>query len=88
MPQEQLKILLIEHDPGFARYVGEMLGQARDLTAEMWPAADLEAGLSELQAKAFDSVLLDIYVPDGAGLANILLIRAQAAARSHYRCRG
>ena len=78
MPQEQLKILLIEHDPGFARYVGEMLGQARDLMAEMWPAADLEAGLSELQSKAFDSVLLDICVPDGAGLANILLIRAQA----------
>ena len=78
MPQEQLKILLIEHDPGFARYVGEMLGQARDLMAEVWTAADLEAGLSELQSKGFDSVMLDIYVPDGAGLANILLIRAQA----------
>ena len=78
MPQEQLKILLIEHDPGFARYVGEMLGQARDLTAEMRPAADLAAGLSELQAKAFDAVLLDIYLPDGAGLANIPLIKAQA----------
>ena len=43
MPPEQLKILLIEHDPGFARYVGEMLGQARDLPAEMRPAADLES---------------------------------------------
>jgi phosphoserine phosphatase RsbU/P len=78
MPPEQLKILLIEHDPGFARYVSEMQGQARDLMAEMWPAADLEAGLSELQAKGFDSVLLDIYVPDGAGLASIPLVRAQA----------
>jgi sigma-B regulation protein RsbU (phosphoserine phosphatase) len=78
MPQEQLKILLIEHDPGFARYVGEMLGQTRDLAAAMQPAVGLEAGLSELQAKAFDSVLLDLYVPDGAGLANIPLIRAQA----------
>jgi phosphoserine phosphatase RsbU/P len=78
MPQEQLKILLIEHDPGFARYVGEMLGLARDLKAEIWPAADLEAGLSQLQAKGFDSVLLDIYVPDGAGLANIILLKDQA----------
>ena len=78
MPQEQLEILLIEHDPGFARYVGEMLGQARDLRAGIRPAADLEAGLSELRAKTFDSVLLDLCVPDGAGLANILLIRAQA----------
>jgi phosphoserine phosphatase RsbU/P len=78
MPQEQLKILLIEHDAGFARYVGEMLGQARDLTAEMRPATDLRAGLSELQSTAFDAALVDLYVPDGAGLANILLLRSQA----------
>ncbi len=78
MPQEPLKILLIEHDAGFARYVGEMLGQARELAAEMRPAADLRSGLSELQANTFDAVLLDICVPDGAGLANVLLIKAQA----------
>ncbi|MEI6780676.1 MAG: SpoIIE family protein phosphatase [Verrucomicrobiota bacterium] len=78
MPQEKLKILLIEHDPGFARYVGEMLGQARNLTAEMRPAADLYAGFLDLKANACDAVLLDIYVPDGAGLANILLTKAQA----------
>jgi sigma-B regulation protein RsbU (phosphoserine phosphatase) len=78
MPQELLNILLIEHDPGFARYVGEMLGQARDLAAEIRSAASLMAGLSDLQVHTFDAVLLDICVPDGAGLANILLIKAQA----------
>jgi len=78
MPQEQLKILLIEHDPRFARYLGEMLGQARDLLAETRSAADLKAGLSELQASTFDAAMLDLYVPDGAGLANILLVRSQA----------
>jgi len=78
MPPELLKLLLIEHDPGFARYVGEMLGQARDLTAEVRSAADLGSGLSELRASVFDAVLLDICVPDGAGLANIPLIKAQA----------
>jgi sigma-B regulation protein RsbU (phosphoserine phosphatase) len=78
MPQEVLRLLLIEHDPGFARYVGEMLGQARDLSAEMRPAADLSAGLSALQESSFDAVLLDICVPDGAGLGNIPLIKAQA----------
>ncbi len=70
--------MLIEHDPGFARYLGEMLGQARDLAAEIHPAADLLTGLSELQTQSFDAVLLDICVPDGAGLANILLLKAQA----------
>lgn len=78
MPQDRLKILLIEHDPGFARYVGEMLGQAREISAEMRPAADLRAGLSELQADTFDVVLLDISVLDGAGLGSIPLIRTQA----------
>ena len=78
MPQELLKLLLIEHDPGFARYVSEMLGQARDLAAEVSSAADLMAGLSELQTHTFDAVLLDIALPDGAGLANILLIKDQA----------
>ena len=78
MPQEVLKLLLVEHDPGFARYVGEMLGQARDLSAELRLAADLRAGLSELQEDTFDAVLLDICVSDGAGLGNIPLIKALA----------
>jgi sigma-B regulation protein RsbU (phosphoserine phosphatase) len=78
MASEQLNILLIEHDPDFARYLGEMLGQARDLTANMRWAADLTTGLSELHATTFDAAMLDLYVPDGAGLANIPLIRGQA----------
>lgn len=76
--QDKLKVLLIEHDPGFARYVGEMLGQARDLTAEIRPALDLRHGLSELAGEEFDVVVLDMSVPDGAGLANVALIRADA----------
>jgi sigma-B regulation protein RsbU (phosphoserine phosphatase) len=78
MPSEQLNLLLIEHDPDFARYMGEMLGQVRDLIVNMRWAADLTAGLSELQATTFDAAMLDLYVPDGAGLTNIPLIRSQA----------
>jgi sigma-B regulation protein RsbU (phosphoserine phosphatase) len=78
MPSEQLNLLLIEHDPDFARYMGEMLGQVRDLTINMQWAAGLTAGLSELQATTFEVAMLDLYVPDGAGLANIPLIRSQA----------
>jgi len=78
MPAEPLKILLVEHDPGFARYVGEMLGQARDLSAQVRLAAGLGAGLSELQVNTFEAVLLDICVPDGAGLGNIPLVKALA----------
>jgi sigma-B regulation protein RsbU (phosphoserine phosphatase) len=78
MLQERLKVLLIEHDPGFSRRVGDMLGQARDLAADVRTAADLQAGLSELTDRNFDVVLLDVSVPDGAGLANVSLIKAEA----------
>ena len=67
MSQERLKILLIEHDPGFARMVGEMLGQAREFSADMKSALDLNDGLSALKRDHFDVVVLDAFVPDGAG---------------------
>ncbi len=78
MAQENLKVLLIEHDSGFARYIGEMLGQARDFSAEVLSAQDLHKGLSALAGDHFDVVVLDMSVPDGAGLANVALLRAEA----------
>src|SRR5262245_929873 len=78
MPQDHLKVLLIEHDPGFARQVGDMLGQARELSAEMLSATDLRRGLTALNGNQFDVVLMDISVPDGAGLGNVSLIKAEA----------
>src|ERR1044071_577449 len=78
MSHERLKILLIEHDPNFTRVVGEMLGQARELTAEVSSATGLVAGFSVLSGNTFDVVVLDVSVPDGAGLANIALLKAEA----------
>ena len=76
--QDNLKVLLIEHDSGFARYIGEMLGQARDFTANVMSAQDLGKGLAALAGDNFDVVVLDMSVPDGAGLANVPLLRAEA----------
>jgi sigma-B regulation protein RsbU (phosphoserine phosphatase) len=78
MTQEQLNILFVEHDPGFARYVGDMLGQARDLSANLRFESDLNAGLSAVRGGDFDLLMLDVCVPDGAGLANVALFRAEA----------
>jgi len=55
-----------------------MLGQARDLSAEMRSTADLRGGLSALTGDRFDVVLMDLSVPDGAGLGNVSLIKAEA----------
>jgi len=78
MTQEKLKVLLIEHDGRFARYVGEMLGQARDLSADVLAAADLSGALTALGRNHFDIVVMDVSLPDGAGLANLSLVRARA----------
>ncbi len=78
MSQERLKILLIEHDPGFTRTINEMIGQARELTADVSSASDLQAGFSVLSRNTFDVVVLDVSVPDGAGLGNISLLKAEA----------
>ena len=78
MSQERLNILLIEHDPGFTRTIGEMIGQARDLTADLSAAAGLQEGFSAINKKHFDVVVLDVALPDGAGLANISLLKAEA----------
>ena len=78
MSQERLNILLIEHDPGFTRTVGEMIGQARELVADVSTAPGLEEGFHAINNKHFDVVMLDVALPDGAGLANISLLKAEA----------
>lgn len=71
-------MLLVEPDPAYARYVGEMLGQAREMSAEVLPVAELHAGLRALADSSFDVVLLDIAVADGAGLGSVRLLKARA----------
>src|SRR5690349_12933317 len=78
MAQDKLKVLLIEHDSAFARYIAEMLGQARDFNAEVLSAQDLDNGLSVVAGDHFDVVVMDMSLPDGAGLANVSLLRAEA----------
>lgn len=78
MTQDKMKVLLIEHDERFARYVGEMLGQARDFEAQILAFPDLGKGLSALGGDDFDVVVMDMSLPDGAGLANVNLLRAGA----------
>lgn len=55
-----------------------MLGLARNLSTDISSAPNLQAGLAEMDHTEFDVVLLDMSVPDGAGLANISLLKAAA----------
>lgn len=78
MENQTLKILLIEGHPEFARRVGEMLAQAKGAVFELASFHNFEDGLARLINGNFDLALIDLSLPDGAGLANIE--RAQAEA--------
>jgi sigma-B regulation protein RsbU (phosphoserine phosphatase) len=78
MDNPPLRILLIEGQPEFARRAGEMLAQAKGAVFEVVSFYSFEEGLAHLNEGNFDLALIDLSLPDGAGLANIE--RAQAEA--------
>ena len=73
-----LRVLLIEHDEAFARAVSGMLDQARETVGSVVVAASLEEGIAWLRQEAFGVILLEFFLPDGAGLVNIAVLQAAA----------
>jgi sigma-B regulation protein RsbU (phosphoserine phosphatase) len=78
MSSSLLKVLVIEHDEAFARAVSGMLEQARETVGGVVVAPTLAAGLERLGEAPFDAVMLEFFLPDGAGLPNIALLKAAA----------
>lgn len=66
-----MRVLLIEHDPAFARHVSEMLGTSHNPTI----SANFMQGLQASVTRPFDIAIMDLGLPDGAGLANIPVLR-------------
>ncbi len=77
MEANLFKILLIEDEADFASHVKSMLDQAKGAVFELVSANHLAAGLACLADGGFDLVLIDLSLPDGAGLANIARVRAE-----------
>jgi phosphoserine phosphatase RsbU/P len=75
-----LRILLVEDNPGDARLIREHLADVASTAYHLTHAQDLADGLATLTTAAttFDAVLLDLSLPDGEGLGNILRLRAEA----------
>lgn len=77
MEANPFKILLIEDETEFASRIKSMLKQAKGAVFELFFADHLDAGLIRLAEGGFDIVLIDLSLPDGAGLANIARIQAE-----------
>ena len=84
MTGRALDILLVEDNPGDARLVREMLADATDRTrdGEAGPAFThvdrLADALEHLEAGGVDVVLLDLGLPDSAGLETLETVREHA----------
>lgn len=82
MPQEQLKILLVEDNEAFARELGDMLSSGNEIVGQVTAAPSLAAALAHLARASFDVVILEFFLKDGAGLPNIALLKAAAPRAS------
>jgi sigma-B regulation protein RsbU (phosphoserine phosphatase) len=71
MEISHFKILLVEDEPGFAQRIKAMLDQASGGVFEVETVGHFDAGLARLAQGGFDLMLVDLSLPDGAGIANI-----------------
>lgn len=78
MIDEQVKILIVEDNPGDARLIREMLGESRGVSFEVDWVQQLSEAVERLRLGSVDLVLLDLGLPDSQGLDTFL--KAAAAA--------
>ena len=78
MIDKQIKVLLIEDNPGDARLIEEMLFKVNGALFDLENADRLSDGLTRIQEGGIDAVLLDLGLPDSAGLGTFEKVYDQA----------
>ncbi len=66
-----MRVLLIEDNPGDALLIREMLRDAREVAFALQICSTLAEGLQELSERRFDVILLDIDLPDSRGMETV-----------------
>lgn len=62
------RLLLVEDNAGDADLVGEWLADARDFSFEIELVATLADAIATLERRAYDGIILDLNLPDSAGI--------------------
>ena len=78
LADRRINVLLIEDNPGDARLIGEMLSEVDGTLFDVETACRLSDGLTRIQKGGIDAVLLDLGLPDSAGLDTFEKVHDQA----------
>jgi DNA-binding response OmpR family regulator len=79
MTQVTIRVVLIENDPAGARLIERLLSSERNHHFELRRFETLQAGLEGLRDRHVDVVLLDLNLPDNAGLSTLSKVIASSA---------
>src|SRR5918997_1450046 len=74
----EIKVLLIEDNPGDARLIGEMIAEDAEAPFRIQWVPRLASGLERLAAGDTALVLLDLSLPDSAGLETLARVYAHS----------
>ena len=75
---ELFRLLLVEDNPGDAELIKEMLPRDGPGSFEIELASRLATAVELARVEHFDLVLLDLGLPDSAGLDTVRAVRRQA----------
>jgi len=74
-----MKILLVEDNPGDARLIEEMIKEVEDTAKfDLVHVKSLAEAIHSLGTDSFDSVLLDLGLPDSSGLDTLVRVHEEA----------
>ena len=78
MSQKNLKVLLIEDNPGDALLIKELLSESGNYKFDLVTVDRLDKGINKLQEEKIDLVLLDLSLPDCLGLNSFTKLHTKA----------
>ncbi|WP_315788630.1 hybrid sensor histidine kinase/response regulator [Fischerella sp. JS2] len=80
MPEQPIKVLLVEDNPGDVRLLQEFLWDVTTAQFQLIPVERLDQTLKLLNQESFDVILLDLSLPDSQGLETFITLHHQAPA--------
>ncbi len=80
MPEESIKILLIEDDPAYSRLIQKMLTRAAGTRCNLKTGDSLSNGLDQIRFSGTDVIILDLNLPDSRGLDTFFKVHSDVPA--------